>query len=692
MFAMSNKPDAEVRNDINNAAGNHETDKASHESKNNSSISIDQSTDCQKNNELDLEEHLSELQARQLKGFELDKELEYMWDLLAQAGPAEKKCIAEIIKDKFNLGYRDINQSIRKARIKAENRKKKNRATSMSSAIISEEAHRYYKFSHVVNGNLFSCTKGRIITKTEFKDPFNDQVMHRIHTETEEGLSVEYRNVPGIYRNFSPVAYNLLVDRVPLAAPILGFSRVGKTLYLVGQNGVYEFVETTFRQTDKIQAPSNDNFKVVESALFEKPPAVFEKIYSVVSKFSFQNPDDAIIYSLYIMYLANWQIHGQVIHGILTGGTGSGKTASSCLIVTPVNTDNAHEDYIGYSLIPHAIRLRGDSTTCGIQEKLEQQPGSCLVLDEAEKDQRNNTITSILRSLRAASGGGEFKARGGKWKDDTLYPPTILSGIHLNLNSTDCSRFVIFDFVRPDEKEESIFKFVHRFRKNRDGIITELLTCLIPFKEQLQEFRQKHKTNRREYNIHLPLRAIASIALVENPGLMQRLENRLKVISSETSSIINDEEDAYQQINEIINTPFILQGKNVTLLEEASNLRPLDYGKWHQVKPYLTYVRKDESQIPRIAIRRPLTFLRAQLKYKLDWTNSFENNNAFVKYAKRWNIGRPRNIKVEGKTTWALVLNPEIYVENTIEEEGNEEDSDEASELSELSSIYKNDY
>ena len=616
---------------------------------------------------------INDLKKRKMTGSKLDSELKRVWPLLTKMGPAEREQSRSLIKKAFGIGLREIDRCITKAEKESAAQRHEKVEYKKVSEVIEGEALKYHKFSHSVNGELVSNRLGRTISRSEFMYAFNDQVLDRIREETQEGLTVESQSLPSIYRNFSPIAYNLLRDKLSKTAPVPGFSVIEGTIYLTGRSGVYKLNGEKFIKSDIIPAFSYDVFEVIESWFFTDPGIVFDYVYQTISNFKFTNQDDSIIFTLYIMYLANWQIHGRTIHSISTGKTGSGKSALNCLIAGP--EDKGDKDYIGYSLIPHALRFRGDSTPAGLQKKLDQKPNVCLVLDEAEKDKTGNHINKILRSLRGAAGGGERKARGGMWKDDLFYPPTMLSGIHINLNATDSSRFIIFKLVRPTEDEESVFKDLHTLRKNRNEFITALLTCLVPYRDQLNKYQEDHMTNRRENNIFHPLQAIASLVLVDrNANLMERFEKRIKEITAATTSLIDHEDEAQQRINDIVNTPFnmnidgglikINRGTvHTTLLEESENIDPRDYGTWYKIHPFSAYIRRDQYGPPRIAIKDPLTFLRVQLKYDPDWVNTFETNRAYIAYIKLWGVGTTKNIKVNNRTVWVLELNPQVYTD-----------------------------
>ena len=614
----------------------------------------------------EIDQIIKECEESAIEGPELDRRLLSIFKTMSIMGPAERAQTRKRLKKSFGINTKDIDEAIKKVKMN------QNIKTKTAAEIIEEESEEYYQFAFTNKDGLYSNRNKNFISKSTFREPFNQEVLNHLASSDEAlNSSLSPHQIPTLYRNFSTVAFNQLEDKLPKEAPVPGFSIVNGKMYISGANGVWEYKNNNLVLTKTRPINTNDKFIVMPDLAYktcQKPIPTFNRLFRAVGNFKFSYDIDATIFTLYLMYLANWELWGQRLHCIMSGPTQSGKTALSSLISEVKGDIEGDPAFRDFSLIPNSLRARADSTIAGLQKALRQHPHSCLVLDEAElNDEGYMRVTRIINSLRAASGGGEPKYRGGQWKCDTQYPPTIISGIHLNLDETDRSRFLVINLQLPDEEAEPVTKILHAIRNRRDSQITQLITCLLPCSEQIKKYIHHNYSNNRTENFFLPLLAIAKVVFSDTPEVFKKVKRRIETFESDTRMHIRDDTQFRQKLREIINVRYQITfngGGNeyTTLVNEAQKV---DTGKWNKAGLMEAYIRLDldsltNEECPSIAFKEPLTFLQ-QIKYNPRWVSSFKSNQAFKTQIEKMNLGKRDAIKVNGKTLRVIVLDKSLY-------------------------------
>lgn len=551
-------------------------------------------------------------------------------------------------------------------------------ATERIVNIIKRDLQAYYRFSHADEKGLFSTRMKKYITKKDLKEPLNQTQLDYIRSKAIEARKgsrmADYSMIPALYRSFSPTAIQELSEELPRKAPVTGFSvEEDGIYYLTGKNGVFEIRNNQLIETDKIAFNSDDEFEVATGVQTLSPAKIFCIIYTIIINFNWRNPIQAVVFVLYLFYLGIWDALKQRIHAIINGLSGSGKTALSCTIASPIS-GGGDISFKGFGLIPNSMRARCDSTLYGIQTAI--PPNCCLVLDEAETDQEGNNVNRHLNALRSSSGGGEIKYRGGNWHNDKLYPPTTIIGIHIQLSETDTSRFLIFDLLQPGRDDAPIMPFLHCLKPFRNELASMIILSLMPFIEDIKASMVQNNRNNRMANIFLPLVAIFDTAIMPTINSLNEdeisLVNNLReqfmtyvettVESANTS--IRTESSGKTKILEIINTPitFVMgdelrpTSQKTTILEFTERIQR---NAWCQIGWYQAYVRRGQGERPKIALRYELL---TQLNYDPAWSKTLKNQSGFSKFCERNQIGTSETIRIgQGKTIKAVILNDSIF-------------------------------
>lgn len=540
-----------------------------------------------------------------------------------------------------------------------------------ASTIISDEAQKYYQFAFCSDDGIFSTRFNRFVPKSAFKEAFNDEVLKNLKLFSIEAVktkkdgtkyTIENRGMPSLFKDFSPIAYQKLIETLPHSAPISGLSTEGNRFFITGSNGIWEIVNCSLVKSERISIKSGDSYEVTPDKAFTNPILIFNGIRSIVEKFNWANSStDPSIFALYMMYLSVWECIGQKIHAIITGGTGSGKTALTCLIATPT-TNEGDPLYRGYGLIPHSIRAKSDSTVSGIQKLMRGYPHCCLVLDEGEMDQEGARIGKILDFLRGAAGGGEVKFRGGNWHNDDSYPPTILSGIHIYIDEVDSSRFLLFDLLPPAEGDEPVMTGLHKIRPLRNTTVTELLTSLIPYVPAIKAYIDGHITNNRTENLYLPLMAILNTVLRPHlkDNTAELIENRIAELAKATRESIKQDCSGRQRISEIINHVVRIGSEDTSLLRFSDkNIN----SSWEQFGPYQAWVKRGCGDESVVAFKYEYLY---QIKYDIAWTKTLKSDSGFSRWCKKNQIGSSSVIRCGPKLMRVIEIDSTIFSENDI--------------------------
>jgi hypothetical protein len=121
--------------------------------------------------------------------------------------------------------------------------------------------------------------------------------------------------------------------------------------------------------------------------------------------------------------------------------------------------------------------------------------------------------------LRSSS--GETKFDGSIVQNENITVPTIITGINVDVNEIDASRYLYFSLQYPGSNVSPLLEQTNRIRKNRDQIITSLSTCLLPYIPKIRENIKHLSSCNRIKSIHNILLAIGRVFL--NDALLKDL-------------------------------------------------------------------------------------------------------------------------------------------------------------------------